>query len=68
MERQKYMATIVAELSEAEYRFESHEEVSPYFKKLINTLKQMNYSEFKSEPFHKYESEVKSILSERRAQ
>ncbi len=68
MDRQKYMATIVAELAEVEYRFESHEEVAPYFKKLINALKQMNYSEYKSEQFHKYETEVTSILSERRAQ
>lgn len=68
MERQKYMANIVSGLTEAEYRFESHEEVAPYFKKLINVLKQMNYGEFKSEQFHKYEADVKGILSERRAQ
>ena len=68
IDRQKYMVNIVSDLTEAEYRFESHEEVSPYFKKLINALKQMNYSEYKSEPFQKYETEVKSILSERRAQ
>jgi V/A-type H+-transporting ATPase subunit A len=68
MDRQKYMAEIVVGLTEAEYRFESHEEIAPYFKKLINALKQMNYSEYKSEQFHKYESEVTSILSERRAQ
>jgi V/A-type H+-transporting ATPase subunit A len=42
--------------------------VSPYFKKLINALKQMNYSEYKSEQFHKYEAEVNTILGERRAQ
>jgi V/A-type H+-transporting ATPase subunit A len=47
-----------------EFEFSHFEEVSSLFKKLINAMKQMNYSEFKSEEFRKHESEVDILLSE----
>ncbi len=65
IERQQYMLESVLELCNAEFSFDSFNEVDNYFKRVINQYKQMNYSEFKSEKFNKYEKELKDILKER---
>lgn len=62
MERQEYMLDKVLDLVHRDMTFESFEEVNPYFKKLINIMKQMNYSEFKSADFKKYEAELEEQL------
>ena len=67
IERQKYMLDLVSDICKAEYSFDSFEEVSAYFKGLINLLKQMNYSEFESEDFKKYESQLRDELAKRSA-
>jgi len=36
-----------------------------YFKKLINVFKQMNYSEYKSEQFYKFNEQLDALLAER---
>lgn len=66
MERQQYMLHMVLEVTRSDFDFESFEEINPYFKRLINGFKQMNYSEFQSEHFKKYESEVRDIINERK--
>jgi V/A-type H+-transporting ATPase subunit A len=63
--RQRYMLNIVIEACHTEFDFEDFTEVAPYFKKLINLLKQMNYSGFQSDEFAKYESEYRTLLQER---
>jgi len=65
MERQKYMVDKILSLVRTPLEFEQYEDVNPYFKRVINILKQMNYSAFESESFRKYEEELKSILEER---
>ncbi|MDR0983084.1 MAG: V-type ATP synthase subunit A [Culturomica sp.] len=65
MERQKYMLDKVLQIVRADFNFESFEEVNPYFKRIINSYKQMNYSEFLSDAFKKYEQEIEAILKER---
>jgi V/A-type H+-transporting ATPase subunit A len=64
LERQKYMLSLMIELIDTEMQFESFEEVGTWFKKLINTLKQMNYSEFKSAEFNSYQLEVNEMLTD----
>jgi len=66
LERQNYMLKKVIELCEFDYKFDSFEEVNPYFKRVINALKQMNYSEFKSELFNNNEKEFDSLIQERK--
>lgn len=66
MERQKYMLNRVLQIVRSDFNFESFEEVNPYFKRIINAFKQMNYSEFGSDNFKKYETEVQSIIDERK--
>jgi V/A-type H+-transporting ATPase subunit A len=67
LKRQEYMLNLVLDICRAQIEFESFEEVNPYFKRIINTLKQMNYSEFKSDQFNNFEKELMSILNERKA-
>jgi len=65
IERQQYMMEKVLNIYHTNFKFESFEEVNPYFKKIINTCKQMNYSEYKSEKFKKFETELEEIIKER---
>ncbi len=64
--RQKYMVKKVLDVCNTAFAFDGFEEVNPYFKRIINVFKQMNYSEFESEQFKKYEEESKSIIEEKR--
>lgn len=66
MERQRYMLELILNICRTEFKFESFEEVMPYFIKLVNLCKQMNYSEFKSPDFMKFESELETVIAERR--
>ncbi len=63
--RQQYMMDKVLAVYNAKFSFESFEEVNPYFKRMINVFKQMNYSEFQSEAFKKFEAELEGIVKER---
>jgi V/A-type H+-transporting ATPase subunit A len=58
MERQKYMLDLVLEICRAEPVFDSYEACAAHYKNLIYILRQLNYSEFKSEKFYEYEREV----------
>jgi V/A-type H+-transporting ATPase subunit A len=64
LERQKYMLSMMLKIIDAEMRFNTFEEVGSWFKKLINKLKQMNYSSFKSKEFNSYQNEVDEMLTE----
>ncbi|MBD78655.1 MAG: V-type ATP synthase subunit A [Crocinitomicaceae bacterium] len=64
LKRQKYMVEKVLDICSAEFDFNHFEKVGELFKKLINAMKQMNYSEYLSEDFRKYEGEVDILVSE----
>jgi V/A-type H+-transporting ATPase subunit A len=66
IERQKYMLEKVIGLCQANFDFDSFEEVISYFKRVINILKQMNYKEFKSDGFNGFESELEALINERK--
>ncbi len=66
MKRQAYMLNLVLKVCTEDLAFESYEEIQPYFMKLINALRQMNYQPFESEDFKKYEARLEEILAERR--
>jgi V/A-type H+-transporting ATPase subunit A len=63
IERQKYMADLVSDICAKEYSFNDYEKCRDWFKVLINLLRQMNYSQFKSEPFLNYQSEITKHLA-----
>ena len=62
MERQKYMADLVADICSREYTFDNYEKCRDWFKVLINLLRQMNFNPFKSEEFMNYQTEIKKHL------
>lgn len=64
MERQKYMLNLVLDITNKDFSFESFDDVSTMFKKAINTMRQMNYSEFKSAEFKKYEKELNELIKQ----
>ncbi len=65
IERQQYMMEKVMEIIDTEFSFETFEEVNQYFRMIINVLKQMNYTKFKSDEFKGFEEELKNLIEER---
>ena len=61
-----FMLNMVLGVVRSEFNFDTFEEINPYFKRIINGFKQMNYSEYQSEAFKKYEAEVNEIINERK--
>ncbi|WP_010665151.1 V-type ATP synthase subunit A [Marinilabilia salmonicolor] len=64
LERQKYMLEKVLNIADTAFEFKNFEQVGDFFKRLINQLKQMNYSEFESEKFKTFEKELEEMLRE----
>lgn len=64
LERQRYMVNLVIAICTATYQFDSFEQIGTYFKKIINTLRQMNFSEFKGEEFNRYRTELDVQLAQ----
>jgi V/A-type H+-transporting ATPase subunit A len=67
MKRQRYMLELILDICKKDFLFESFEEVMPYYIKMINICKQMNYVEFETPEFKKYETELNAVVEERRA-
>lgn len=67
MDRQRYMLDLILDVCDMDFVYEGFEEVLPFYVKLMNLAKQMNYSEFKGSDFNKFESELHSLAEERRA-
>ncbi len=67
LDRQKYMVDLVLQICDVDYEFDGYEAVNPYFKRLIDQLRQMNYSEFQSDAFRNYEDALFEIIDERKA-
>lgn len=63
LERQGFMMRLVMGICAKNFAFDNFEEVSDFFKRLINLLKQMNYSEYKSEQFEKYLAEANQLVA-----
>jgi V/A-type H+-transporting ATPase subunit A len=65
MDRQKYMLSSVLNVADAEFKFKGFEEISGFFKEVINFYKQMNYSEFDSDQFKALEKSLEAFLKTR---
>ena len=62
VERQKYMLDLLLDICDKEFTFDDYEKCRDYFKEIINVIKQMNYSEFHSEAFEKYNVELNKLI------
>ena len=65
MERQQYILNLVMDICKHDYDFVDFNDVSTYFKRVINLCKQMNYAEFKSEAFNQYQQQLNDLLAEK---
>ena len=54
LERQKMMYELVIDICNTDFEFDGFEECGNFYKKLINIMRQMNYSEYKSKEFNNY--------------
>ena len=66
LNRQEFMLDKIVNICRTEFKFDTFTEVMDYFKNMINALKQMNYSEFKSEQFETLNKQLEELLSERK--
>ena len=66
LERQEAILDLVIGICHMEFKFDTFSEVMDYFKQMINICKQMNYSEFKSEKYNSYYSELQDLINERK--
>ena len=62
LERQRYMLDKVLDLCAMSYNFEDYEQCGSIFKEMINIMRQMNYSEFRSQNFENYEKELEKVI------
>ena len=62
MERQEYMLDLILDICDHDFEFDNYEVCRDYFKNMINILKQMNYSEFHSETFEDYRSQLTKLI------
>ncbi|HNX37227.1 MAG TPA: V-type ATP synthase subunit A [Candidatus Cloacimonadota bacterium] len=67
MNRQRYMMEFILDICDTDFAFEGYEEVQPYFVRIENLCKQMNYSEYESAEFKGYQTEIGALVTERRA-
>ncbi len=63
MTRQTSMFNYVIDIVRAERKFVDFEQCTKFYKELINTLRQMNYSEFDSEDYKKYKSQADTMIN-----
>ena len=63
LERQQTILSMVTDICRSEFDFEEFEEVTDFFKKIINLCKQMNYSEFNSANYNNYLAQLQDLLA-----
>ena len=63
IERQKFMLDLILALCDRPFEFENFDECRVYFKDMINTLRQMNYTKFQSAEFKEYEQQLRKHLA-----
>ncbi len=64
LDRQEFMLTKVLEVCDKENDFDNFEDCHKYYQEIINTFKQMNYSEYKSDQFNTYLDQINKLLKE----
>ncbi|MBI5915244.1 MAG: V-type ATP synthase subunit A [Bacteroidetes bacterium] len=65
LHRQRYLVDKILEIVDAPFSFDSFEAVQPFYKRIIDKLRQMNYSKYESEQFGQFHAELMEIMEER---
>ena len=64
IERQKFMLDLILDICDKEFNFADFEACRNWFKNLINLLRQMNYSPWKSDSFNSYCDQISKMVEE----
>lgn len=64
LDRQEYMLRLVLGICDKSFSFDNFEQCRTFYNELINLLKQMNYSKFKSDDFNKYQDQLNKKISD----
>ena len=67
IERQKMMYNMVLDICRKKFDFAIFDECSKFFKELIYMFRQMNYSEWKSEQFDNFRSQIEALVNSKLA-
>ena len=67
IERQKMMYNMVLDICRKSFDFAVFDECSKFFKELIYLFRQMNYSEWKSEQFENFRSQIEALVNSKLA-
>ncbi len=67
IERQKMMYNMVLDICGKSFDLENFEVCSSFFKQLIYTFRQMNYSEWKSEQFESFRAQIEELVNSKLA-
>ena len=67
IERQKTMYNMILDICRKSFEFEGFEDCSKFFKELIYLFRQMNYSEWKSEQFDNFASQIEALVNSKLA-
>ena len=67
IERQKMMYNMVLDICRKSFDFGVFDECSKFFKELIYLFRQMNYSEWKSEQFENFRSQIEALVNSKLA-
>ena len=67
IERQKMMYNMVLDICGKSFDLENFEVCSSFFKQLIYTFRQMNYSEWKSEQFESFRTQIEELVNSKLA-
>ena len=63
LERQEEILNLVTAICDKEdYAFDTFQDVTDYFKKMINLCKQMNYAQYKSEQYNDFKKQVEEMI------
>lgn len=65
MKRQMEMVDLVLDICRRDFPFEHFEEVSSFFKKLINEGKQLNYTEYETAAYNERKAAIETAVRER---
>lgn len=65
LKRQEFMLNRVVDICHMEFDFDNFLDVMEYFRNLINLFRQMNYSEYESDQFRSFNSQLEELLKER---
>jgi V/A-type H+-transporting ATPase subunit A len=65
MERQEDILNMVIDICHTEFEFDNFNEVTDYFKKMINICKQMNYAKYKSAEYDDFRRQLNQLITDK---